>query len=110
MNPALSVNKASGYTCVHWGRFAKFSAWLFAQGAAPIIHTCECGARNEIIGGRPVRLIPPRGFYLATGCELDALGERYGIPRIGRPMEPDATYRERILSELSSIYPTWKGK
>lgn len=44
-------NTPDGYTCGHCGRFAKFSAWLFAHWYEPVVHTCECGARSQILEG-----------------------------------------------------------
>lgn len=124
-------NLPESHGCANCGRAAKFSAWAYAHWNEQIVHTCECGARSTLLRGVPVSLNPPKEFHLASGNLLDAYGERYGIIRIGRPVqfgfnckgdvrptylppdfptvgyvEPDADYRARILAEVSTNYPS----
>lgn len=50
----------TGYTCAHCGRASKFSSWVFAHWREMLIHTCECGARSEIICGRATLKYKPK--------------------------------------------------
>lgn len=39
-----------GYTC-ECGKFHKFSAYVYAHYDVELVHACDCGRKNTLIGG-----------------------------------------------------------
>lgn len=93
------TTRHEGFACGHCGKFAKFAQSFEGNG----IHMCSCGARTGLERHEPIWLLPPRACYLATGLQLDAFGEGYGVRREFH--EADADYRERIIKEVTHTYP-----
>lgn len=83
------------YKCALCGKENAFGEWLFAHWHIPTVHLCECGARAELLRGRPIALIMPSAFHLATGEMLDHYGRLCGVER--NASEPDFDYRTRIF-------------
>jgi hypothetical protein len=42
-----------GFACTKCDLFHLFTSYVYAHYDEALIHTCECGAKHEIVRGRP---------------------------------------------------------
>lgn len=40
-----------GFKCTACAKDHKFPAYVYAHWSEPLVHTCECGTRHEILRG-----------------------------------------------------------
>lgn len=51
---------ATGYDCLYCNRNNTFGQFVYDHWNAPVVHTCACGARSEILRGQASLIYTPR--------------------------------------------------
>lgn len=47
----------AGFHCTACGRAVRFAAYVYAHWSEPLVHTCECGQRHQVVHGNAYPLL-----------------------------------------------------